>query len=208
MMLQKKLLKEQNFLKRNPRSVQSCASSLQARGHEAAALQRRQALFQGVHKKRQLTQRSITARDFATYNISHAALDVSPKAMFNATGIFGDDSSCLLQPEVTQGPYYVNGELIRNNLIEDQEGVPMVLDIQVLDTSTCEPVSDLFVDLWHANSTGVYSGVVANGNGNNNDSTNIDNTFLRGIQRTTSAGVVQFMSVVPGHYTGKLSITQ
>ena len=192
------------YLKRNPRSVRSCAQQLKARGHQAAALQRRQDLFQSVQKKRHLAQRSITPRDFATYNISHLSTDVSPKSMFNHTGIFNDDSSCVLQPEVTQGPYYVNGELIRNNVIEEQDGVPMVLDIQLVDTSTCDPVPDMFVDLWHCNSTGVYSGVMANGNGNSDDSTNLDSTFLRGIQRSSSSGVVQFMTLMPGHYTGKL----
>lgn len=34
----------------------------------------------------------------------------------------------------------IDGELIRKDIVEDQEGVPLYLDIQVIDTSTCEPV--------------------------------------------------------------------
>ena len=117
--------------------------------------------------------------------------------------LFGDNSSCLLQPEVTQGPYYVNGELIRKDVRENQEGVPLLLDIQVIDTTTCEPVPALYFDLWHCNATGVYSGVSASGNGDASDTTNLDNTFLRGIQQTDLNGVVQFQTIVPGHYTGK-----
>ena len=34
----------------------------------------------------------------------------------------------------------IDGEFIRKDIVEDQEGVPLYLDIQVIDTSTCEPV--------------------------------------------------------------------
>lgn len=58
-------------------------------------------------------------------------------------------------------------------------------------------------DIWNCNSTGVYSGVQSNGNGNYDDTTNLDNTALRGIQQTDDDGVVQFTSIFPGHYTGR-----
>lgn len=61
----------------------------------------------------------------------------------------------------------------------------------------------VYVDAWHCNSTGVYSGVTASGNGNSDDETNLDATFLRGVQQTDSNGVVQFETVFPGHYTGR-----
>ena len=49
----------------------------------------------------------------------------------------------------------------------------------------------------------MYSGVAANGNGNSNDTSNISNTFLRGIQQTDVNGVVQFETLFPGHYDGR-----
>src|SRR5262249_6544228 len=64
---------------------------------------------------------------------------------------------------------------------------------------TCEPVPDVYLEMWHCNSTGVYSGVVASGNGDSSDETNIDKTFLRGIQQTDSDGVAQFETLFPGH---------
>jgi hypothetical protein len=57
--------------------------------------------------------------------------------------------------------------------------------------------------MWHCNATGVYSGIVANGNGDSSDESNLDNTFLRGIQKTDSDGVAQFESIFPGHYTSR-----
>lgn len=57
--------------------------------------------------------------------------------------------------------------------------------------------------MWHCNSTGVYSGIVASGNGNSADSTNINKTALRGIQYSNTDGVLTFDTVFPGHYTGR-----
>jgi protocatechuate 3,4-dioxygenase beta subunit len=97
----------------------------------------------------------------------------------------------------------VQGELLREDITEDGEGVPLTLDIQIIDVNTCEPVPEAFLEIWHCNSTGVYSGVIANGNGNTNDTTNLDNTFLRGIQQSDADGVVTFQTLFPGHYTGR-----
>jgi protocatechuate 3,4-dioxygenase beta subunit len=44
---------------------------------------------------------------------------------------------------------------------------------------------------------------VTNGNGNSADATNINTTFLRGIQSTDADGVAQFETLVPGHYTSR-----
>lgn len=44
---------------------------------------------------------------------------------------------------------------------------------------------------------------MASGNGDSSDTTNINNTFLRGIQETNEDGVAQFESIFPGHYTSR-----
>ncbi|KAF9255067.1 aromatic compound dioxygenase [Marasmius fiardii PR-910] len=66
------------------------------------------------------------------------------------------NTTCILAPEVVEGPYYINNELVRQNLAEDQGGVQLVLDIGVMDISTCTPLENAFVELWNANATGVY----------------------------------------------------
>lgn len=52
------------------------------------------------------------------------------------------------------------------------------------------------------NTTGVYSGVSASGNGAA-DPSNVNTTYLRGIQKTSSDGVALFETLFPGHYTGR-----
>ena len=95
------------------------------------------------------------------------------------------------------------GEYVRENIIESQEGLNLILDYQVIDVETCDPVPNVYLEMWHCNSTGVYSGIVAQGNGDSSDDTNIDKTWLRGIQKTDCDGVAQFQSIFPGHYTGR-----
>ncbi|KAB5588551.1 hypothetical protein CTheo_8009 [Ceratobasidium theobromae] len=76
------------------------------------------------------------------------------------------NSTCVTTPEVTEGPYYVNNELLRQDIREDQEGVELVLDIGVMDITTCTPLDQALVEIWHCNSTGHYSGFTsANGGG-------------------------------------------
>jgi protocatechuate 3,4-dioxygenase beta subunit len=74
------------------------------------------------------------------------------------TTIFSANTSCILTPEVTDGPYYVTGESIRSNVKEDlySDGVDLYLEVQYLDITTCEPVEGIYVDIWNANATGVY----------------------------------------------------
>lgn len=97
----------------------------------------------------------------------------------SASSLFANykNVSCILTPEITWGPYYVSGELIRSNVVDDQEGVAIHLEYQYIDINTCEPVEGLYIDTWNANSTGVYSGVEG-GNGNNDDASNLVSFLL------------------------------
>lgn len=117
--------------------------------------------------------------------------------------LFADHSSYVLQSEMIEGPYYVNGEMVRDDITEGQEGVPLYLNIQLIDTSTCRPIQDAYVDVWQANATGVYAGVIGMDNGDFEDKSNLNTTFLRGVQPSNSNGVVQFKTIFPGHYDGE-----
>ncbi|KAI0475619.1 Intradiol ring-cleavage dioxygenase [Xylariaceae sp. FL0804] len=171
------------------RGLGACASHLEARGHKAAAAARRQAVVS------ELTKRTLATRDYPdVLNVTHHSnLTVTPET--DPSILFAGNASCSLVPEVTQGPYYVTGELMRSNVTEDQVGVPLYLDIQVIDTNTCEPLEGVALDYWHCNATGDYSGI--------SSQAGLNTTWLRGIQATDEQGVATFQSIVPGHYTGR-----
>jgi len=42
----------------------------------------------------------------------------------------------------------VGGEFVRNDLTDAQKGVPLFVQTQVIDIETCEPVDDIFVEIW------------------------------------------------------------
>lgn len=42
----------------------------------------------------------------------------------------------------------IDGEYIRSNVVEDQEGVPVTLDMQFIDVETCEPVQGAVIEIW------------------------------------------------------------
>lgn len=101
-------------------------------------------------------------------------------------------TTCTPTAEMTQGPYYVAGENLRRNIIDKQPGIRTSLTFTIVDSS-CKPVRNAQVDVWHANAAGVYSGV--NGNSAN---------FLRGSQISNSQGKVTFATIFPGWYPGRV----
>ena len=78
-----------------------------------------------------------------------------------------------------------------------EQGVPLRLVIRVydVDNSSCIPLSGAKVDIWHANSQGVYSGV--------KDMGTTEENFLRGYQVTDTNGTVHFTTIYPGWYEGR-----
>ncbi|KAG6909769.1 hypothetical protein DXG01_015485 [Tephrocybe rancida] len=109
------------------------------------------------------------------------------------------NSTCITAPEVTEGPYYINNEYVRTDLSETQGGAKLVLDVGVIDTTTCQPIPNVFVELWNANSTGVYGGYSAGGSNSNVHK----ETFLRGGYYTNANGVVEISTIYPGFYQGR-----
>ncbi|KAJ7480669.1 Intradiol ring-cleavage dioxygenase [Mycena latifolia] len=195
-----------NFHKVARRSLASCHEELSKRGGlYERAVERRALAAAEYRRSRGLRTNVPYKRDLAT--------DLATDHKSNLTGLtnntdaatlFTGNASCVLAPEVTQGPYYVSGEYMRWDIREDLTGIDTYVDVQLIDITTCEPVPNVYIDFWHANATGVYSGVVASGNGvGSEDATNINNTFLRGIQGTDSDGVAQWLTKFPGHYSGR-----
>ena len=102
--------------------------------------------------------------------------------------------SCVLTPEMTEGPYYIDGEKLRRNITEGRPGAPLTLRLAVVNASTCKPIKGAIVDIWHADAAGVYSGFGAGA---------ANRTFMRGLQRTDANGVATFQTVYPGWYPGR-----
>ncbi|WP_406329757.1 intradiol ring-cleavage dioxygenase [Streptomyces sp. NBC_00203] len=116
--------------------------------------------------------------------------------------------TCVLNPTVTQGPYYLDGALFRKDITDGKQGVPLTVRLTVRDqTGSCAPVSGAAVEIWHCDAWGYYSGyTTANPGGSapaeSEDTSGADDkTYLRGFQTTGDDGVVEFTTIYPGWYT-------
>ncbi|KAF9476770.1 extracellular dioxygenase-like protein [Pholiota conissans] len=187
-------------------TLSRCRSALNGRSISEKAIKRRAQWARALRAKDGILvdKLSLGRRDFGTVlNTDHEQHRSGLGSHPSDEELFGGRIDCVLQPEVTVGPYWVKGEMVRNDIAEDQPGTPLYMELQIIDTTNCQPLSGAFVDVWQANATGVYSGVVSRSNGNRYDLANKERTYNRGIQKTDSDGVVAFKSIFPGHYTGR-----
>jgi len=109
---------------------------------------------------------------------------------------YSTHTTCLTAPEVLEGPYYINNELVRLDVRENQEGVILLMDFGIFDTTTCTPMDNAFVEIWQANATGEYGGY----NSRVFDGTE---TWLRGGWHTDANGIVELATIYPGYYAGR-----
>lgn len=111
-------------------------------------------------------------------------------------------SLCIVRPEQTEGPYFVDERLHRSDIRSNpadshlKPGIPLTLTFRVmrLTTGDCQPVPDAQIDLWHCDAAGVYSDV------EDPDFTTISQKFLRGYQTTNAKGEARFITIYPGWY--------
>ncbi|KAI1497538.1 protocatechuate 3,4-dioxygenase beta subunit [Biscogniauxia marginata] len=126
------------------------------------------------------------------------------------------NNTCILTEEVTTGPYiWPQSQTLRQDITEGQPGIPMILDIGVMDLETCEPLQDVLVDIWYCNATGSYSSFTGHSPDtpfeellkqlNKTIGPDLDlhtdaTTFLRGLWPTNENGITEFTGIVPGFY--------
>ncbi|KAI5235957.1 aromatic compound dioxygenase [Aureobasidium subglaciale] len=190
------------------RSVDACSESSDHLQVSARSAARRSKVVRKLREKRGIIAAPQKfKRDLATLEkfdaLDHNRTDVLHYDMNTPESIvFGANTSCVLSPEVTDGPYYVTGEQIRSNVKEELycEGVDLFLEVQYIDINTCQPVPDVWVDIWNANATGVYSGISTSGN---YASDGYNSTYLRGIQplMVTASSTSKQYSLILGRAT-------
>lgn len=105
---------------------------------------------------------------------------------------------CVLAPETTEGPFYIEPAMMRRDITEGAVGTPLVMRLQVVDAA-CAPIAGARVDVWHCDAAGAYSSY-ANGGGGADAAAK---AFLRGTQMTDTSGVATFDTIYPGWYPGR-----
>ena len=116
-----------------------------------------------------------------------------------------EPSGCVVRPEQTEGPYFVDESLNRSDIRSDpldgtvKPGEPLDLTFRVsrLAANACAPLAGAVVDVWHCDHLGVYSDV------QDPDFDTIGKKFLRGYQVTDAGGLARFTTIYPGWYHGR-----
>jgi len=113
--------------------------------------------------------------------------------------------SCVVRPEQTEGPYFVDERLNRSDIRLDptdgsvKDGIPLQLLIRVsqIGGGGCTPLAGAMVDLWQCDALGIYSDV------RDRSFDTSGKKFLRGYQVTDNNGSAEFITIYPGWYPGR-----
>ncbi|KAJ7618776.1 aromatic compound dioxygenase [Roridomyces roridus] len=92
------------------------------------------------------------------------------------------NTTCLLSPE-TPLVNYAEPPLL-SNIVQSQAGVELIMDVGVMDITTCKALTNTMVELWGPNAVGEYG------------------SFLRGATATGSNGIAEFTTIFPGFTSG------
>lgn len=113
--------------------------------------------------------------------------------------------SCVVRPEQTEGPYFVDERLERSDIRTDPAtgevsagaALSVVFLVSKVDAGACTPLPGVLVDVWHCDTRGIYSDV------KDPAFDTVGQRFLRGYQVTDRDGRATFRTVYPGWYPGR-----
>ncbi len=136
---------------------------------------------------------------------STAAATVVGDLQAQSSGEASEGPFCIVKPEQTEGPYFVDEQLLRSDLRLDptdgsvRTGMPLRLNLRLstIAANACSPLAGVLVDVWHNDARGEYSDV------RDRKYDNRGKKFLRGYQVTDANGLVSFDTIYPGWYPGR-----
>ena len=112
----------------------------------------------------------------------------------------GGKGGCSLIPSETAGPFPLdlsdNTFFFRQDITEGRPGIRVIQRMRVVGVDNCQPMPNLRVNLWACDVNGDYSGYSAFGSEGQ--------TYMRGYQITDDNGDVEFISILPGWYPGRV----
>lgn len=106
--------------------------------------------------------------------------------------------NCTIIPSETAGPFPLdlteNQTFFRQDVTEGREGVLLKQKIRIIGAENCLPMPNVRVNIWHCDKDGLYSGY--------GSETGL--TYMRGYQFTDANGEVEFITILPGWYNGRI----
>ena len=171
--------------------------------------------FGGLHRDLLATGSAINRRQAlraaATFGVSFAGLQLLGCSDSTGTDDGNGNESCSLIPNETAGPFPGDGSngpsvlnqtgVVRSDIRSSfagltgfAGGVLLTVELTIVSASSCAPLANRAVYVWHCDQLGRYS-LYTSGVTNQN--------YLRGVQETDANGIVTFITIFPACYTGR-----
>jgi protocatechuate 3,4-dioxygenase beta subunit len=114
-------------------------------------------------------------------------------------------TGCVVRPELTEGPLFVEEDLNRSDIrLDPSNGVTsagaqldLIFRVSQVAGGACAPLAGVQVDVWHCDAQGIYSDTSQLG------METVGQKFLRGYQVTDANGIAKFTTIYPGWYAGR-----
>jgi protocatechuate 3,4-dioxygenase beta subunit len=158
-----------------------------------------------AHFTNGLTPMKNNRRDFLKLSGIVGAASMIPfrKSIAEPSMALNSRAACTLIPSETAGPFPLdltaNTAFLRQDIRESKTGVPLNLKLKILGVADCAPMANVRVNIWQCDKDGNYSGY---DNGMNPGQAG--QTYLRGYQVADTNGEVNFVTVFPGWYNGRI----
>ena len=126
---------------------------------------------------------------------------VLPKPAFSSARVLSGPQppNCVLIPSETAGPFPLdlteNQTFFRQDVREDRTGARHDLKMKIIGLENCLPMQNVRVNIWQCDKDGLYSGY----------NTQVGRTYLRGYQFADANGEVNFTTIFPGWYPGRIA---
>lgn len=151
---------------------------------------------------------AMVAAGAGAYALVRGGLGAVDNSGFNPVSYsFDETGQCILTATMTEGPYYVDEALVRRDIRDGRPGTALRLRLKIVDAKTCEAMPGASVDIWHCDAAGNYSAAPALGREERTDDGHLkpinSDRFLRGRQLANVDGIVEFLTIYPGWYTGR-----
>ena len=171
--------------------------------------------FGGLHRDLQRTGAALDRRQ-ALRMAARAGVGLGVLQLFgcgSAADATGNTSngSCSKIPQETAGPFPADGSngptvlsqtgVVRRDirtsfagLSGTADGIPLTVVLTIVSATTCVPLENRAVYLWHCDRAGLYSLYSAGATNQN---------YLRGVQAADASGKVTFTTIYPACYSGR-----
>lgn len=150
---------------------------------------------------------AIVAAGAGSYALVRGLMSVDSSGSKPVSYSFDETGQCVLSATMTAGPFYIDEALVRRDIRDGRPGAAFLLRLKIVDSKTCEAMPGAAVDVWHCDAEGNYSAAPALGRQERTPEGHLrpinGDRFLRGRQIANVDGIVEFVTIYPGWYSGR-----